>query len=73
MKIRAGQHQAPLLVSSEPSRERSWPAHTAERRVPHRGEQRGEVGPRRGPLEKVATKQPWDYPLHILKVARLSR
>lgn len=69
-EIRAGQHQAPLLVSSEPSRERSWPTHTAERRVPHRGEQRGEVGPRRDPLEKFASEQPQDQPLHIMKAAR---
>lgn len=46
-EIRAGQHRAPLLVSSEPSRERSWPTHTAGRRVPHcREQRRGGATPR---------------------------
>lgn len=53
MGRRAGQHQAPLLASkrAEP-RERSWPTHTAERRRPPRGEQRGRWGHAATPLPK---------------------
>lgn len=70
MKIKAGQHQAPLLVSSEPSRKRSWPTLTAERRVPRRREQRrGGATPRSA--GKYGTKQPYDYPLRIISLSQL--